>query len=284
MDRQKLLKEFDAVCNAGNYEKIEAFIQEKIQLARSEGDWVTEIMLNNEHMGLYRERGLTREALAVYGETRKIFEAHGLTEDISFASTLLNAANVYRADGQLTAALELFDEVRAIYEEVLPENDYRMAGLYNNMGLAYMAKGERYRAREYMQRALRIIEMIPGSEVEQATSHVNLANCFMESDRMDRVEMHLAAAQKLFDTVGCADPHYSSLLSLRAMVSRKKGELAAAAQDYRETLREIEKYYGKSRSYATTCRNLAKVLEEMGDRDAAEEFRGEADRIAAELR
>lgn len=284
MDRKKLLEELDAIYNAGNYETILAFMLDAINRAKSENDWITRVMVGNELMGLYRERGLMKEALSEYSEIRREFEIHGMTEDIAFASTVQNAANLYRASGQLGAAMELFDEVREIYEEQLPETDYRLAGLYNNMGLAYMEKGERFRAREYMEKALRIIEKIPGSEVEQATNHVNLANFYLSSGRMDRVISHLEAADRLFASVGYRDPHYSSLLSLRALVHRKEGDLESAGQDYLAALAEIDKYYGKCRTYAVTLRNLAVVLEEAGKLPEAEERRREAEAVLEDLK
>lgn len=284
MDRKQLLEQLDAVYNAGGYEKIEAFMTETIAAAKEEGDWVTQIMIGNELMGFYRDRGLTSKGVAVYNEIRKLFEEHGLTEDISFASTVLNAANLYRADGQLTAALEMFDEVREIYEEVLPPTDFRLAGLYNNMGLAYMDKGERFRAREYLEKALRIVKALPNTTVEQATNHVNLANIYARMDRPDRVEENLAAAERLYASIGNNDPHYSGFLATRAEIALKNEDPVSAERDYREALKELEKYYGKSRAYAKTCHNLAAALDAQEKAEEAAGYRRQAEEIMAALK
>ena len=100
----------------------------------------------------------------------------------------------------------------------------------------------------------------------------------------DRVEENLAAAEKLYASLGNNDPHYSGFLATRAEIALKNGDPVSAERDYREALKELEKYYGKSRAYAKTCHNLAAALDAQEKAEEAAGFRQQAEEIMAALK
>ena len=283
MDMQKILAELDALYAAGNKEKVELFLVEQSRHAEEEGDWGTQIMLNNEMMGLYRQTGQTKEAIAIFQRTKEIFMDHAMLNTVPYASTLQNAANAYRVDGQLEEAIVLFEEALEIYSHYLDEGDYRFAGLYNNLSLLYLEKGETWRAREYSEKALGIIEKLPDTTVEQATNHVNLANLYCQTQETEAAKEHLKKADSLFAKVEYKDTHVSSMWSAWGQVQLAENEPLEAELSFRKARAEVEKYFGRSRAYATISRNLALALERQGKTDEAKEELNRAEEVLKAL-
>ena len=283
MDGQRILAELDAITAEGNRDKVEEFLIEQCRRAEQEGDWGIQIMLNNEMMGFYRTTSQTKQAIKIFQRTKEIFMDHGLIGTVPYASTLQNAANAYRVDGQLEEAIVLFEEALEIYEKYLEPGDYRFAGLFNNLSLLYLEKGETWRAREYSERALAIIEKLPDTTSDQATNHVNLANLYCQTGELSKAREHLVHAEELFEQLDMQDPHISSLWSAWGQVHLADNEPEEAEADFRRACEEVEKYFGKSRPYATVTRNLALALERQGKADEAREAIAEAEEVMKAL-
>ena len=271
MDMQKILAELDQLYGTGDRKKVELYLAEQSRSAEEEGDWGTQIMLNNEMMGLYRETGQTKQAIALFNRTKEIFMDHAMLDTVPYASTLQNAANAFRVDGQLGESIILFEEALDIYNHFLDENDYRFAGLFNNLSLLYLEKGETWRAREYSEKALGIIEKLPDTVIEQATNHVNLANLYCQTQEIDKAKEHLKQADRLFAVSDYKDPHVSSMWSAWGQVQLEEQNPQEAELSFRKARDEVEKYFGKSRAYAAITKNLALALKRQGRKDAAEE-------------
>ena len=283
MDMKNILAELDRLYAAGNREKVEFYLLEQSRRAEEEGDWGTQIMLNNEMMGLYRETGQTKDAITIFQRTKAIFSDHNMENTVPYASTLQNAANAYRVDGQLEEAIVLFEEALDIYTHYLEDGDYRFAGLYNNLSLLYLEKGETWRAREYSEKALGIIEKLPDTTVEQATNHVNLANLFCQTGDRETAKMHLQKADAKFAEVKYEDPHVSSMWSAWGQVYLAEENPLQAELSFRKARAEVEKYFGRSRAYATISRNLALALERQGKDAEAKEELARAQEVLEEL-
>ena len=260
MNIPKILQELDRLYAEGSRYEIEVFLTSQRQRAMMEGDWSARIMLQNEMIGLYRTLGHFEEGIDILEDTLRLFENHGLNGTIPYAGTMLNGASLYRAAGQPEEALELFLIVREIYERELAPDDYRLSGFYNNMALLYLDLQNLEASKDYLEKALGIVEKLPESSIEQATSHTTLANLTSQMGDMTDAMKHLDAAERLFASVSYKDPHYASYLASLAQIQVLNGEDESAVISYQRALEEIEKYYGKNRSYEITKKNLETVL------------------------
>ena len=142
-------------------------------------DSLLELQMLNELIGYYRQTG-ERERLEAVIE--RSLDVAGLPElmnrdggRLSFATTLLNAANGYRSIGELDKSRTLYGEVEEIYKELLPEEDMLHAGLHNNISLLYQEKKQYDRAKEHLLRALNIVT-VNNAGFETAVTYANLAN------------------------------------------------------------------------------------------------------------
>lgn len=284
MDTQKVLAELDAIYASGDFAKAGDYLDEKTAAAQEEGDWRTEIMLNNEKMGLLRELGRTKDAIELYDETIAIFTEHGLTGTEAFAGTVQNGANAYRADGRHEEALHLFQVALDIYRGLLDPSDYRFAGLYNNLALVYQDEDDLDQAAEYGEKALAIIEKLPDSLQEQATSHVNLAELHSRRGNFALAKEHLEKADALFAQEDYSDPHYAALCSARGQVAFLEKDYETALAEFEKARAELMKYYGRNMAYATVTANCAAALSRLGRTDEAEKMRNESHAVADSLK
>ena len=283
MEVQKILKELDALYAAGDREKTETFLTETVRKAEEEDDWQTQIVLNNEMMGLYRELGQIRDAVRIFGRTKAIFDEKNMIGTVPYASTLQNAANAYRVGGFPAEAIKLFEEALEIYKAYLDDGDFRIAGLYNNLSLLYLEQGAAWKAKEYSEEALKIIEKLAGTEIEQATNHVNLANLYCQTGDLANAKKHLDDAAALFATEENEDPHYSSLLSAWGQVYIAEEKYAEAERSFRDARAEVSRYFGKNRAYASITKNLALALERQGKLAEAKEQMELAEQVLKDL-
>ena len=148
--------------------------------AQAGGDRRGELAIRNEMMGYYRKSGKEAEARASMQEALRLLEELGMTENIIAGTTWVNAATVCKTFGHADEALPYFELARSLYERELPEGDGRLGGLYNNMALALADLARYGEAENYYRKALATMEKIPGSELEQAVTQLNLADLLHE--------------------------------------------------------------------------------------------------------
>lgn len=284
MDTQQVLAQLDKIYASGDFTRVSTWLDETMAAAKEEGDLSTQITLGNEKMGLLRELGRTKEAIGLFVELAAALEELGLTETEGYAGTLQNGANAYRVDGNHEEAIRLFETALGIYAKLLDPSDSRFAGLYNNLALVYQDEGDLERAADYGEKALAIIEKIPDSLLEQATSHVNLAE--LQSMRGDfaAAREHLERADALFAQEDYSDPHLAALYSARGQIAFLEKDYETALAEFEKARAELMKYYGRSTAYATVTQNMAAALSRLGRTGEAEQRRAEAAAILEDLK
>ena len=168
--------------------------------AKAGGDKRGELSIRNEMMGYFRKSGKEAEAREAMREALRLLDELGMSGNIIAGTTWVNAATVCKTFGHADEALPYFELARALYEKELPESDGRLGGLYNNMALALADLGRYGEAESYYRKALETMQKVPGSELEQAVTWLNLADLLHEQDENADVYAMLETAEALLKT------------------------------------------------------------------------------------
>lgn len=168
--------------------------------AKAGGDRRGELSIRNEMMGYYRKSGKEAEARESMKEALRLLDELGMRGNIIAGTTWVNAATVCKTFGHADEALPYFELARALYEKELPEGDGRLGGLYNNMALALADLGRFAEAETLYRKALETMKKVPGSELEQAVTWLNLADLVHEQDEDADVNEMMETAETLLKT------------------------------------------------------------------------------------
>ena len=150
--------------------------------AKAGGDRRGELSIRNEMMGYFRKSGKEAEARASMAEALRLLDELGMRGNIIAGTTWVNAATVCKTFGHADEALPYFELARALYEKELPESDGRLGG------------------ESYYRKALETMKMVPGSELEQAVTWLNLADLVHEQDEDADINGMLETAEALLKT------------------------------------------------------------------------------------
>ena len=166
----------------------------------------------NELMGLYRKTNNEDKAINAVNEMLETVEKLENEESVSAATAYLNAATVYKAFNRLKPSLDLFKKARKIYEKELKDNDYRLGGLYNNYGLTLLDLKEFNKAIDMFNKAISIMKHTENGELEQAITHLNIANTYENMLGLEKAEekisKELDIAEKLLLSENVAKDGY----------------------------------------------------------------------------
>ena len=203
-----------------------------LEEARLGKDLRGELMLRNELTGFYRKAGEKEKSLASADRALELLKELGMEQTVSAGTTYVNAATANNAFGENERSIGLFRKARAVFEAaslrgrageehgreteggssgrsaegavVSPEF---LGGLYNNMALAETALGHYPEAEELYEKALQVMETVPGGEPEQAITWLNMVQtvvtaCGMEDEAAEkRIGEYLERAEALLDKV-----------------------------------------------------------------------------------
>ena len=209
----RILTKLDEYLHKNDYTSAERHLNYWLSEAQSARDERTELLLQNERMGLYRKLGKREQALECVSAALRSIEAQGIAHQVGAATTLLNCATVYKAFAMADDALPLFEAARAVYEKELDAHDERLGGLYNNMGLCLVDLRRFEQARELYRRALSIMEQTPHGAPEAAITSLNLASAAeaelgaMDADEI--IENYLQSAEERLESVTERDGNYA---------------------------------------------------------------------------
>jgi tetratricopeptide (TPR) repeat protein len=128
------------------------------------------------------------------------------------------------------------------------------------LGLTYLNQGDRPGALPYLRRAA---EAGGGSEAEQASRRLALAETLLSEGQLDEAEAHLR-------TVLARRPD-----DPRAHLGL--GRVAAAREDWPTARTNFQRCTSNPRARKKACVQLASVCRYLGDREAAEHFRKQGD-------
>ena len=175
-----------------------------LEEARAGRDRRGEHTLKNELMGFYRKEGREREAVEFAESALADLAPLGLEDTATAGTCLVNVGTVYFTFHHAGKALPYLERARALYEKHLPADDPRLGGLYNNTALT-LTDLERYgEALALYEKALAVMAKKPGGELEEAITHLNMADTLTAQLGSEKAEaavaQHLDAAIALLDS------------------------------------------------------------------------------------
>lgn len=268
MNVEKFFETLDSYFTGNQIDKVETFLAESLEKAKTEEDYGAYITICNEMIGFYRSISAFEKAYIAAEDVLLLMEELNMENTEHFATTLLNAATAYRAAGDYSTALRYYKQALQIYDGILSPQDYRFAGLYNNMSILLEKMEENEEAISYANKALSIIETLEDSEAETATTMTNLALLYFKVSQIEKAKVLLEKALSLFEQSGeNTDAHYSGALAGVAEAWYRMGDYAKSLEYYEKALAEIKLHYGENMSYALLCENCAAVCQKMGDEE-----------------
>lgn len=271
MDISEVLSELDELFREQNLENIESFLQEKRKMAEEEEDFGSLLILYNETIGFYRETGKYTEAVEMCHKALELAKAMKLEGSVSYATTLLNAANAHRATGLLQESLELYMQVFPVYEKTLPPDSMYYANLYNNISLLYQEMQDYGKAKQALLKALSICSLNEEAAFEIAVTYANLANTCIQLGENDEAKEHAMQAIAMFEEQEVDDAHYSAALSALGSLYYKEGDYQKAIEAMEKGRDCVARYLGRNNiQYERLSENIALIREKACAKDNAQ--------------
>ena len=272
-------QEIDRLFQAGETEVAGAYMEE--YLARLDADpsspLASKIAVLNELGGWYRGVHRFSQSELSYKRALELLGTQGGSRSAAFARILLNLAGTYRMAGDQEGAIQAFGQAGDIFSSPEVEDPYGYVSVLNNLSHAYHEKGDLPRALSLAQEALEGLEGCPDAgPFEYATSHVNIATILLAAEDRDRAEKELDQALRLFDEMEGETSHRAAALVVRGTLRYQEGRYQEAAQDFRDSMRIVDHFFGHNADYASGATGLALCLEAMGERDAARDAQQQA--------
>ena len=120
---------------AGKENDMLKYLSDAIKIYRSENNYPKLIEILNEYAGALRINGKYEEALKNIQEALSIQKNNYGIDNISYATTLMNEANIYREKGDYYTAEDIMLESKKIFDS-LNDKSYSYVGLLNNLSLS----------------------------------------------------------------------------------------------------------------------------------------------------
>ncbi|HWD37927.1 MAG TPA: tetratricopeptide repeat protein, partial [Fimbriimonas sp.] len=232
----------------------------------------------NNLASLYQAQGRLTEAEPLFMEALGIYR-HALPEGHpDIALSLNNLALLYQDQGRLTEAEPLYLEALGIYRHALPEGHPDIASSLNNLAFLYRAQGRLTEAEPLCLEALGIRRhALHEGHPDIALSLNNLASLYRAQGRLTEAEPLCLEALGIYrHALPEGHPDIASSLNNLALLCQDQGRLTEAEPLIRESLQILRVGEGRSASTANGTVNLAGVLLELGQAEAARELLHEA--------
>ena len=285
MNVENFYETLDSLFEERQIDKVDPFLNSSLEQAKAEEDYGAYISICNEMIGFYRSISAFEKAYIAAEDVLLLMEELNMENTEHFATTLLNAATAYRAAGDYTTALRYYKQALQIYDGILQPQDYRYAGLYNNMSILFEKMDENEEAITYANKALSIIETIPDSESEIATTMTNLALLYFKAEQPEKAKELLEKALSLFEQSGeNTDAHYSGALAGVAEAWYRMQDYEKALEYYDKALAEVKIHFGENMSYVILCENCAAVCEKMGNAEMQADYIERAKKIREQIK
>ena len=212
--QQRIIAKMDEYMSRRDYAGAERHLLYWLEEARLGHDLRGELLVRGELIGHYRKTGEREPAFAQIEAALELLERMDFEGTISSGTTYVNAATACSAFGENERALGLFERARKVYESAAGTKPELLGGLYNNMALTCVALGKYEEAGELYRKALEQMEKVPGGELEQAITYLNMADAVNAQLGPEEAETltseYLDRAQQLLDeTTAPRDGYYA---------------------------------------------------------------------------
>lgn len=264
MKMDAFIKEWDEVVAANNPEATKEFLNNAISTALVEDDDVALLTIYNEAMGYCRETGDVKGSFDYADKAIKKAQEMNITSHPAYATTLQNVANAYRAGGRLEESLECYKKVMECYENTLDDTDMLYASMYNNMSLLMQEAGDFGKAKEYLIKALEIVNSNEKNLFEEAVTYANLSSTCAVLGENDNALKYGQRAITLFREGKIKDAHFAAALNGVGSAYYKSGDYALAIKYLEEAAGCIKDTFGETAAYERVRENIKAAKNAMG--------------------
>ena len=231
--QQRIMEKVDEYMSRRDYAGVERHLLYWLEEAKLGGDRRGELMIRNELVGHYRKTGDREKAFLHAEAAQKLLDALGFEGTITAGTTCVNAATAYQAFGEPEQALAIFERARKNYKAVPSLKPELLGGLYNNMALTLVSMKRFSEANALYEKAIETMAKAPHGALEQAITHLNMANAAEEEqgllDAAETIDARLQKAQELLDTPDVPrDGYYAFVCEKCAPTFEYYGWFAAA--------------------------------------------------------
>lgn len=175
---QRIVDKMNEYCDLKDFAGAERHLKYWLGEAKASGDLRGQFSLRNEMMGYYRKQGKYIEAVESVSDALRLMEMLQNEDSISGGTCHVNCGTVYDTFGEAEKALGHFRRAEEIFDRIEFKDLFRLGSLYNNMALALVYLEQYGEAMGYYNKALDTMKELPGSELEQAITYLNMADCF----------------------------------------------------------------------------------------------------------
>lgn len=259
MEIQEVLTSYDRLLAQGKNEEAVAYMEQCLSQAIEENDWLIRLGVQNELIGAYRDRSRYADAWASAKDAVEIIGMTGLEETLPGATTYMNVASIYRAEKRYEEAISLYLDVEAIYQKQELADYYCLSGLYNNLSVANLENGNYVGGLLYGERAVELLNMIPGTEGQMGQVYANLAGAALAQTKPDLAQAHkyLDQAEEIYRAKCPGHEGICSVLGNKAYLAKLEGDTQTAIAYYKEAMNEIKARYGENADYQRLAAEIA---------------------------
>ena len=264
MNMQNFYTQIDSFFASKDFQGAEQFMKATLAQAEDEQDPGAMITVCNELGGFYRAFSRYQEGIPLYQKALHCLAQIKMEGSDAHATTLLNFATTLAIVGNDKEALEAYHRAAEIFSSPSYAKDYRLATLYNNMSSLYQNLQQLDEAKEYLLKAMNILQQLSESEIEIAITWSNLAGVYlaMGNDYLEDARKAAEQAVKLFnETSGDKDVHYAAAVTVLGDVCHREKKYHEAASLFQKAMELTARDYGKETlGYAILCENLSQTL------------------------
>ena len=270
----------------GNLKDAESLFSEALALRRANlpGDSLELATSMNNLASVYGARGQYARAVEEYRQSAAICRRLGDKALGLLGTTLLNEAIVLRSQGRIDGAIETCRESLRIHEQAYGADSLGAAAHHDALSTLYRLTRDYASAYEEAQRTLQICDQHHfRNHPAAAAAHYNLGVLCQEAALAESAERHWAEALRGFRANGqslLVGRTWNRLGTLRY----GRGDRAGAETAFREALQIRQTADGSVLEHYSTLCNLARVLRDRGERQAATDHLARAITLAEQPR
>lgn len=253
----EIMKEVHSLWRQGREKEMAPLLEEAINLCKLQNNNLKLIELLNEYGGCLRNLGEFDKAISAIQESIDVYEKSNLSNEIAYATSIMNLANIYREKKDYFNAEKYFNISKAIFDK-LGDKSYSYVGLLNNFSLLYKEIGNYSVAEEMQLESIRILENNSKMNVPLAISYNNLYEIQkLAKSNNSSIENLRKAEQILLKETGTNHPLYASVLNNMADYEFSNKNYNEALSLYKKALEIVRACYGeKSEAFLSVSKNI----------------------------
>lgn len=254
MNEELTIKKFDTLLKKNKITEAKEFIENELDRAICCGDTSLIITLLNEIIGFYRDLGLYDDSYKLAMSLEKLIK--NIDDNNAKFISYINIGNSYRQSKHYDLAHNAFNCCLNINDLSLIKEH---KALYNNLGLLYQDENNYVEAIKCFNMA---IDIESEDLIKNATTYVNLAECYIALNQYNVALDYLNKATVVFDN-NLDDFHIMGYYKTKAKLYYLINDLNLSNEFYIKALCKIDKFVGRGRLYSNTRDEYELVLKKL---------------------